>query len=93
MEHGADIDKPCRHNCYPLAYAAYVDFESALYLLESGADYKLAECRGMSFLAHIRQLGEWREKEEHQFQHDVFCKKFDAVRAWLEKRGVDVSGK
>ena len=92
VEHGADVDKPCRYNWYPLPYAASNDFESLLYLLEAGADYKLAEGNGVSFLARIRQLGEWREKEEVQFQHEVFRKKFDAVRAWLEQHGVDLSG-
>jgi ankyrin repeat protein len=89
VEHGADIDKPDRYNCYPLAQA---DFESVLYLLEAGADYKLAECKGISFLASIRQICERREKEEDMFRHEVYRKQFDAVRAWLEQHGVDVRG-
>jgi uncharacterized protein len=94
VEHGADIDKPDRYNSYPLAdAAAYNDFESVLYLLEAGADYALAECGGIKFLARVHQVSEWREKEEPPFQHEVYCKKFDAVRAWLEERGVDVGKK
>lgn len=92
VEHGADINKPDPYNSYPLAQAAY-DFEAVLYLLESGADYKLAEDRGISFLTSIRQAGEQRKKEEFPFKHEVDRKNFDAVRAWLEERGVDVGGK
>ena len=103
VEHGADIDKPWPPSprespngpivpSYPLARAAY-DFEAVLYLLEAGADYKLAEDGGISFLAFIRQAGEQREKEEFPFKHEADRKKFDAVRAWLEERGVDVGGK
>jgi len=90
VEHGADINKPDPYNCYPLAQA---DLESILYLLEAGADYKVAECKGISFLASIRQMAERREKKEDMFRHEVFRKNFDAVRAWLEERGVDVGGK
>ncbi|HVA46994.1 MAG TPA: hypothetical protein VNH11_11555, partial [Pirellulales bacterium] len=55
VEHGADIDKPWPPSpregpngpivpSYPLALAAGCnDFESVLYLLEAGADYKLAD--------------------------------------------------
>ncbi len=105
VEHGADIDKPWPPSpraspngslapTYPLAQAAaYNDFESVLYLLEAGADYKLAEHGGISFLADIRQKGKWREKEELLFRHEVYRKNFDAVRTWLEERGVDVGGK
>lgn len=94
VEHGADINKPTPSDCYPLSRAAEgSDFESVLYLLEAGADYKVAGSRWGSFLARIRQLGEWREKEEHMFKHEVNRKNFDAVRAWLEERGVDVGGK
>lgn len=92
VEHGADIDKPDPYNCYPLAQAAS-DFEAALYLLEAGADYKRAECAGISFLEYIRQFGESREKEEFPLNREVDRKKFDAVRAWLEKHGVNVGGK
>jgi ankyrin repeat protein len=94
VKHGADINKPNPHNSYPLARAAGCnDFESVLYLLEAGADYKLAEVQGISFLARIRQLDELREKEGFPFRHEVYRKHFDAVRAWLEERGVDVGGK
>lgn len=94
VEHGADIDRPDGYNCYPLGQAANSnDFEAILYLLEAGADYKLAECSGINFFARIRQLGEWREKEEYPFQQEDERKNFDAVRAWLEERGVDVGGK
>ena len=78
----------------PLAQAAAGnDLESVLYLLEAGADYNLAEDSGIRFLARMRQMGEWREKEELLFRHEVYRKKFDAVRAWLLERGVDVGGK
>jgi len=94
VEHGADIDKPNRYNSYPLAEAAnYNDFEGVLYLLEAGADYKLAKYGGISFLARIRQLCKWRDKEELLFRQEVYRKQFDAVRAWLEERGVDVGRK
>ncbi|MGH7140399.1 MAG: ankyrin repeat domain-containing protein [Pirellulales bacterium] len=105
VEHGADIDKPWPASpgespngpivpSYPLAEAANCnDFEGVLYLLEAGADYKLAEYGGISFLARIRDVGEWMEEEEHPIQQLVDRKKFDAVRAWLQKRGGDVGGK
>ena len=101
VEHGADIDKPwpppgngSALPSYPLAdAAAFNDFESVLYLLEAGADFKIAENSGIGFLARIRQVGEWREKEELLFRHEVYRKSFDAVRAWLEERGVEVGGK
>ena len=94
MEHGADIDKPNRYNSYPLAEAAnYNDFEAVLYLLEAGADYKLAEYGGISFFVRIRQVGDLMKKNEGPIRRLVDRKKFDAVRAWLEDRGVDVGGK
>lgn len=105
VEHGADVDKPWPPSprdgpngpvvpYYPLAQAAmYNDFEGVLYLLEAGADYRLAKCGNLGFLARIRELSEWREIKEIPFQHEADRKKFDAVRAWLEERSVDVGGK
>lgn len=88
VEHGADVDKPDRYNCYPLAQAAAAqnDFKVVLYLLEVGADYRLAECAGMAFLADIRIKVENRDK---WFRLEEDRKKLDAVREWLKEHGVD----
>ena len=91
VEHGADVNKPDRYNCYPIADAAAQNkFEVVLYLLDAGADYRVAECSGIGFLADIRVKAGYREKEELMFRLEENRKRFDAVRAWLEKRGIDL---
>lgn len=88
VEHGADINKPLRHNCYPLASALSQNkWDVVLYLLDRGADYARAEC-GEQFLKHFRELYEMRHQGVFRLKEDR--DKLDEIHAWLKAKGVDL---
>ncbi len=87
VEYGADINRPDEPLCHPLATAAaQVRFDVVLYLLEQGADYERAQCAGITFLDNIRTKVENRDR---WFRLEEDRKGLDAVREWLETRGVE----
>lgn len=90
VEHGADIDLPDLYNCYPLATAAQqTKYDIVLYLLEQGADYRRAECRGTKFLDRIKEVD---QHIKHMMKLKFDRDQFEAVVSWLEAHGVDIRG-
>jgi len=90
VEHGADINKPLPcglDKCHPLKSAlSQNQLDVVLYLLNQGANYKAAECPGITFLEGVRDKHKDRDRwrkipEEYE--------KLDEIYSWLKSRGVD----
>jgi ankyrin repeat protein len=80
IQHGANADLPNEFGCYPLTQAAEQnDFDIVLYLLDAGADYRIAKSRGMSFVACICQKDKYKNRI---FKREEDRKKLDAVVSW-----------
>jgi len=87
-EHGADVNKPGRFDSFPLADAVTQNkFRIVMYLLENGADINRSQLGGISFLTYMRERCENRD---NWFRQQEDRDEVDAIRAWLESRGVDV---
>lgn len=84
VEHGADINKPDRFGCTPLARAAETNyFDVVLYLLDQGADYNRSKCSGIAFLTIISQK---REFDGKFWRREDIRAQLDAIQAWLDER-------
>jgi len=87
VERGADINKPDKYNRYPLASAAsQTNFNVVLYLLDQGADYKIAECGGIKFLEDIRDK---YENKDVWYRLPEDRERLAEIYSWLKSRGVD----
>lgn len=85
---GADVNKTDRYGCDPLAIAgAQNKFRIALYLLNHGADFRRSKRKGVTFLENIRIKCENRDR---WFLLKEDREGLDAVREWLEARGVEI---
>lgn len=87
VDHGAEVNKPYRQNCYPIADAfSQGKYDVVLYLLNHGCKYDIAECQGLRFLDNV--------KATHGRRNEFLIKEYrdglDNIYEWLKTRGADI---